>query len=90
MEFLRILAFLGLVLGTTACSGKFVHYDGPEITQVVVNKGARQMHLLHHGEVLKSYDIGLGFAPEGDKKTRGDGRTPEGDYTIDRRNPSLL
>ncbi len=37
--------------------------------------------------VLKSYKIGLGFAPEGDKKVEGDGKTPEGRYFIDRRNP---
>lgn len=88
MRFLRLLAVLALVLGTAACGGKFVHYDGPEVTQVVVNKGERRMHLLHHGEVLKSYRIGLGFAPEGHKLYEGDGRTPEGDYTIDRRNPN--
>jgi murein L,D-transpeptidase YafK len=31
--------------------------------------------------------VGLGFAPAGHKAFEGDGRTPEGDYTIDRRNP---
>lgn len=88
MRFLRFLMILGLALGVSACSGKFMHYDGPEVTQVVVNKGSREMHLLHHDKVLKSYNVGLGFAPEGHKKVRGDGRTPEGDYTIDRRNPN--
>ncbi|MDA8586162.1 L,D-transpeptidase family protein, partial [Rhodobacteraceae bacterium] len=37
--------------------------------------------------VLKSYRIDLGFAPVGDKKMSGDGRTPEGAYRINRRNP---
>ena len=46
------------------------------------------MHLLHHESVLKSYDVDLGFAPTGDKEKEGDGRTPEGLYMIDRRNPN--
>lgn len=30
--------------------------------------------------------IALGFAPEGDKRQEGDGRTPEGRFHVDRRN----
>ena len=53
-----------------------------------MHKSSRQMYLLHGSEVLRSYDIELGFAPEGDKQVEGDGRTPEGSYIIDRRNPN--
>ncbi|WP_298968870.1 L,D-transpeptidase family protein [uncultured Roseobacter sp.] len=85
-----------LILSTAAavalagCSGssKFRRYDGPDVTFVVVNKGQRRMHLLHHVSLLKSYDINLGFAPIGHKQIEGDGRTPEGVYRIDRRNPN--
>ncbi len=87
MRFFRLAIILCLALGATACS-KFARYDGPEVTQVVVNKGARQMYLLHNSEVLKAYEVGLGFAPIGNKFVEGDGRTPEGDYLIDRRNPN--
>lgn len=31
--------------------------------------------------------VALGFAPEGDKAQEGDGKTPEGHFRIDRRNP---
>ncbi|MEL7097673.1 MAG: L,D-transpeptidase family protein [Pseudomonadota bacterium] len=72
----------------SACSTKFRRYDGPEVTFVVVNKGARRMYLMHHDKVLESYDIALGFAPIGDKFIEGDGKTPEGQYLIDRRNPN--
>ncbi|MEM7723501.1 MAG: L,D-transpeptidase family protein, partial [Pseudomonadota bacterium] len=34
------------------------------------------------------YEIELGFAPEHHKQIEGDGRTPEGRYYIDRRNPN--
>jgi murein L,D-transpeptidase YafK len=83
-----ILALLILaVLAVTGCS-RFPTYDGPEVTRLIVNKSARQLILMHHDEVLRAYEIELGFAPEGDKQVEGDGRTPEGSYVIDRRNPN--
>ncbi|MFK7876917.1 MAG: murein L,D-transpeptidase family protein [Paracoccaceae bacterium] len=85
-NFLAILA-AGSVVG--ACSNsKFKTYRGPAVTGIVVNKGDRDMFLLHNGKVLKSYKIDLGFAPAGDKQIEGDGKTPEGTYLIDRRNPN--
>ena len=45
------------------------------------------MYLMHHGEVLRGFDVALGGAPVGHKAFEGDMRTPEGRYTIDRRNP---
>ncbi|MEL6806217.1 MAG: L,D-transpeptidase family protein [Pseudomonadota bacterium] len=76
-------------IGLGACTqSKFRTYNGPEITGIVVNKEARKMYLLHHGRVVEDYKIDLGFAPIGDKFFEGDGRTPEGTYLIDRRNPN--
>ncbi|UWR22496.1 murein L,D-transpeptidase family protein [Sulfitobacter sp. S190] len=76
-------------LGACASSpSKFKRYNGPEVTGIVVNKSSREMFLLHEGKVLESYDVKLGFAPEGHKETEGDGRTPEGVYRINRRNPN--
>ena len=69
-------------------SSKFKRYNGPEVTYVVVNKEARRMYLMHHDKVLKDYVIDLGFAPLGHKEIEGDGKTPVGDYIIDRRNPN--
>ncbi len=86
MTYLRILLIVALTVGAAACS-KFKSYDGPEVTRVVLYKAERRMYLLHEGQVLKAYDFGLGFAPVGHKRFERDGRTPEGDYVIDRRNP---
>ncbi len=55
--------------------------------RVVVNKGRRELLLLSGPNVLRSYRIALGFDPVGHKAQEGDGRTPEGRYTIDWRNP---
>lgn len=71
-----------------ACATKFKTYNGPEVTRVIVYKERRKIYLMHHDKVLKSYEIELGFAPTGDKLIEGDGRTPEGEYLIDRRNPN--
>jgi murein L,D-transpeptidase YafK len=84
-----LLGLSGLAL-LSACAprSKFLRYDGPPVTKIEVHKGARKMYLLSGTKVLKSYDIGLGFAPEHHKAFEGDGRTPEGLYYIDRRNPN--
>ena len=46
------------------------------------------MFLMNDNDVLKTYDFELGFAPTGHKEIEGDGRTPEGEYFIDRKNPN--
>lgn len=83
----------GAALSVGGCSARYSssnlrRYEGPEVTRVVVQKSERKLHLLHNEKVLKSYQVALGFAPEGDKLTEGDGKTPEGRYHIDRRNPN--
>lgn len=54
---------------------------------VEIFKGARRMALKQDGRILKQYRVALGFAPERHKEREGDGRTPEGAYSIDARNP---
>jgi murein L,D-transpeptidase YafK len=83
---LSALAALALLAGCAA--PKFIEYNGPEVTRVEVFKASRTMILWHHDEVLEAYEIELGFAPEGQKFEEGDGRTPEGEFFIDRRNPN--
>jgi len=55
---------------------------------VVVFKNSRRMVLYNNGTPFRDYDIGLGWAPTGTKEFEGDGRTPEGSYYINRRNPN--
>lgn len=87
MTFLRVLLLIVVGLGLTACGSKFKTYRGPEVTQVLVSKSDRKMYLFHNAEVLKEYDVNLGFTPEGHKQFEGDGKTPEGTYYISHRNP---
>lgn len=86
--FLRGAVLAALVFLTACTPNKFVKYNGPQVTRVEVFKGKRIMRLYHNNRVLKSYRVDLGFRPVGDKRFEGDGRTPEGRYYIDRRNPN--
>ena len=74
-------AFLGLfVSSATAESATML------AGKVVVMKEEKRLVLMCRGEILKSYKVSVGRNP-GRKVRRGDNRTPEGLYTIDRRNP---
>lgn len=88
MAFLRVLLLVAIGFGLSACGSKFKTYRGPAVTQVQVHKADRKLYLFHNEKVLKEYDIGLGFAPVGHKQFEGDGKTPEGAYTISHRNPN--
>jgi murein L,D-transpeptidase YafK len=44
------------------------------------------MTLFQNGQAVRVYTIALGFSPFGDKDREGDGKTPEGQFTINRRN----
>ena len=56
------------------------------IDRIVVEKSARKLSIFKNGSELKSYRIALGRNPVGAKQEEGDGKTPEGIYSIDGRN----
>lgn len=88
IRILKLLAAGLLVALVASCgAGKFKTYSGPPVTQIIVNKSARQMLFLSGNTIIKAYNVGLGNEPIGHKQFEGDGRTPEGLYYIDRRNP---
>jgi len=88
MMIVRAAVFCLLALGLSACGSKFKTYNGPAVTLVEVHKAERKMYLIHGTKVLKTYDIALGFVPEGHKQFEGDGKTPEGVYRISHQNPN--
>jgi murein L,D-transpeptidase YafK len=79
-----LIAVLILAFATTspAAAGDF-----PLADKILVEKGARKLHLLRNGIAFRSFEIALGPAPVGDKEMEGDQRTPEGYYMLDARNP---
>lgn len=73
-----------------------VHADTPRLSYnsslnkadlVLIRKGERRLELWHGQELLRHYRVALGRNPDGPKQRQGDGRTPEGQYIIDWRNP---
>lgn len=60
----------------------------PQADSVLVLKSERRLQLIRDGAVWRDWTMALGFAPDGHKREEGDGRTPEGVYVIDARNPN--
>jgi murein L,D-transpeptidase YafK len=50
--------------------------------KIVVKKGRRQLLLFSEDKLVRTYPIGLGLNPLGDKVRQGDRRTPEGNFYI--------
>lgn len=61
--------------------------ESEQADRAEVFKSARRLELWRGAKLLAAYRVALGFAPSGHKQREGDGRTPEGDYSIDARNP---
>ncbi len=57
------------------------------IDNILVEKSVRKMYLRQGNKNIKEYTIRLGPNPTGHKEKEGDGKTPEGKYTISGRNP---
>jgi murein L,D-transpeptidase YafK len=88
---LAVIALVGVMIASLFLPREEVDLPPPppltgEIDRIVIEKAARRMQLFQDGKVVRSYRIALGFTPDGDKERQGDGKTPEGEFTIDRRN----
>jgi len=64
--------------------------DGVKIDKIVIFKKQREMRVFQNGVYLKAYKVALGPDPVGAKQCQGDGKTPEGVYKIDGKNPNSL
>jgi murein L,D-transpeptidase YafK len=64
----------------------------PNITidKLVVLKSKRQLLAYSKRQLIKTYKISLGFSPLGKKAFDGDGKTPEGHYSINDKNPNSV
>jgi murein L,D-transpeptidase YafK len=50
--------------------------------KIVVKKAERKLLLYSANKLVRTYRIGLGLSPVGDKVRQGDRRTPEGDFYV--------
>lgn len=60
-----------------------VSFAQPTVDLVRVVKSERKLMLISEGKVIREFKVVLGGKPTGHKQQEGDGRTPEGSYTLD-------
>jgi murein L,D-transpeptidase YafK len=58
-----------------------ISFPLPDV-RILVKKQSRELTLFSGDTPIKTYRIALGGHPAGTKETKGDGRTPSGDYYI--------
>jgi murein L,D-transpeptidase YafK len=85
-----------LLISLIAFSARPISLHRPTTTQsssltlssprIVVKKAERRLFLYDGNKLGRTYRIGLGLSPVGDKVRQGDRRTPEGDFYIFTRN----
>lgn len=56
--------------------------------RLLLEKSSRRLTAFFRGKAVRVYLVALGDNPEGHKEFEGDGRTPEGRYIIDSKNPN--
>ncbi len=88
----RVRSWFSLVGCIVCCGVVALAADLPlkpteKADQVVVLKAERKLLLMRNNQVLRTYRVSLGGNPVGAKTRKGDSKTPEGEYVLDRRNP---
>jgi murein L,D-transpeptidase YafK len=76
---LLMVLFVGLACASAA--------NTSQADKILIVKSTRTMTLLSGDKILKTYKVALGTVPVGPKRVEGDHKTPEGNYTIDAKNP---
>jgi murein L,D-transpeptidase YafK len=91
VKLLKIIVF-SLILFLIVCMANMdftkAVEEGSKIDKILVVKHERKLYLLHKENIIKSYRISLGRRAKGKKEFEGDGKTPEGVYYIDSKNPN--
>lgn len=83
-----VLVWVVFAAAPSAAQTQRVALSVPKADTVLIKKSKRRLQLLRGGQVLRSYFVALGRNPVGHKTREGDGRTPEGTYFLDWRNPN--
>lgn len=61
--------------------------EGLKIERIVVSKDRKELYLISGETMLRVYPVAFGSNPVGHKQFEGDGKTPEGIYSVDYKNP---
>ena len=74
-----------LLLGASGCSAVRPIPEREKIDRLVIYKADHRMESWSGKRLLKTYGIAIGSGNPGPKRQKGDKKTPEGRYIIDRR-----
>ena len=77
-----MIKFILLLLFCFFCSSS---YAEKSIDMIIIEKSKRILKLMENGNIVKEYFIDLGFDPIGHKYFKGDGKTPEGLYFVQKK-----
>lgn len=55
--------------------------------RIEIKKNERRLRIFDGKVLIKTYKMVIGFAPHGDKRTEGDGKTPTGKFYVFTKNP---
>ena len=80
MKFINIIINL-IILSLTSVFAK-------DIDLVLVKKSENKIYLMSGKTIVKKYHVVFGANPKGHKQQEGDEKTPEGNYTLDYKNPN--
>lgn len=61
--------------------------DSTRFERLFLEKGKRKLSAFSGDDIVRVYLVALGAKPEGHKEIEGDMKTPEGQYTINDKNP---
>ena len=86
--FIVSIVLLGMTLLYSARKKPHEPKTFPKVDLILVEKKLRTMSVYHQGKLLKTYKVALGFAPIGHKEQEGDGKTPEGIYSVSAKYPN--
>ena len=84
MRFCSVVLPLALLLFSPAALAS----DVQKADAVLVVKSEKRLYLMDEGVAFLSLPATFGGQPRGHKRRRGDERTPEGQYTLDYKNPA--
>lgn len=86
-----LLGLSGIAVASGVSRGQNVPTGNNEsqrvVDRIVVVKSTRTLSLESKGETVGIYKVALGGQPLGPKQQQGDHKTPEGEYTVDKKNP---
>ncbi|MCY4446701.1 MAG: L,D-transpeptidase family protein [Rhodobacteraceae bacterium] len=86
-----LITLIGLLLvGCDNYIQNNINTENVSVTKLEVKKSTRELKIYSGDRVWRSMKIELGRNPLGHKTQEGDGKTPEGLYYIDRKNPRSL